>query len=349
MYKIVIAKPGGYKRLEYLEFPDVQPKAGEICIAVQASGVNYADCAVRWGLYESAKRFVGYPITPGFEVAGTIAAIGEGVDGWEIGNKVFAVSFFGGYATRLCVPSHQVWRIPEGWSMAQAAGFPAVFFTAYHALFQQMQLRAGMKILVHSAAGGVGGALLQLGKIAGCEMAGVVGASHKVEAAKTFGADHVIDKSKEDLWKRAEAIAPEGFDVVLDANGVATLMKSWEHVRPTGKIVIYGFHTMLPKKGGRLNWPKLIWGWLRTPRFNPIDLPNQNKSIISFNLSFLFDRKDLVVEGMSDLLRWINEGKIKAPLTRCFPLSEAAEAHKAIESGQSVGKLILESAGEIPS
>ncbi len=346
MHKIVIPKPGGYNRLHYKEFPDVQPAKGEICIEVQASGVNYADCAVRWGLYESAKRFVGYPITPGFEVAGKVAAIGEGVSGWEIGEEVFGVSFFGGYASRLNVPAHQVFRIPEGWSMAQAAGFPAVFFTAYHALFQQMRLKEGMKILVHSAAGGVGGALLQLGKVAGCEMTGVVGASHKVPTAKQYGADHVIDKQTQDLWKEAEAIAPEGFDVVLDANGIATLKQSWAHVRPTGKIVIYGFHTMLPKKGGRLNWPKLIWSWLRTPRFNPIDLPNQNRSIISFNLSFLFNREDLLDEGMSDMLRWIKEGKIKPPVTRCFPLADAAAAHQAIESGQSVGKLILESAGE---
>lgn len=341
MYKIVIPKPGGYDRLQYREVPDVQPQAGEICIAVAASGVNYADCAVRWGLYESAKRFVGYPITPGFEVAGTIAALGADVTGWQVGDPVFAVSFFGGYATRLCVPAHQVWRLPAGWRMDQAAGFPAVFFTAYHALYQQMRLKPGMKILVHSAAGGVGTALLQLGKVAGCEMTGVVGSSHKVETARAAGADHVIDKSTQDLWPEAERIAPEGFDVVLDANGYATLRESWAHVRPTGKLVIYGFHTMLPKSGGRLNWPKLVWGWLKTPRFNPIDLPNQNKSIVSFNLSFLFNRRDLLEEGMADMLRWIGEGKLTPPVTRIFPLAQAAEAHKAIESGQSVGKLIL--------
>ena len=303
--------------------------------------MNYADCAVRWGLYESAKKFVGYPITPGFEFAGKVAALGEGVTGFEVGQDVFGVRLFGSYATQVCVPAHQVRALPKGWSKVQAAGFPAVFFTAYHALFQQQRLRPGMKILVHSAAGGVGTALLQLGKIAGCEMTGVVGSSHKVDTARQFGADHVIDKSTQDLWREAEKIAPEGFDVVLDANGYATLKDSWAHVRPTGKLVIYGFHTMLPKQGGKLNWPKLIWGWIKTPRFNPIDLPNQNKSILSFNLSFLFDRRDLFSEGMDDMLRWIAEGRIQPPATRCFPLKDAAEAHKAIESGQSVGKLIL--------
>lgn len=341
MHKILIPKPGGYHRLEYHEAPDPQPQPGEVCVDVAAAGVNYADCAVRWGLYESAKRFVGYPITPGFEFAGTVAALGEGVTGFQIGQKVFGVRFFGGYASKLCTPAHQVFPMPEGWTAEQAAGFPAVFFTAYHALFQQMRLRPGMKLLVHSAAGGVGTALCQLGRVADCEVTGVVGSSHKVDTAKANGANHVIDKSTQDLWKEAERIAPDGFDVVLDANGYATLKESWEHVRPTGKLVIYGFHTMLPKQGGRLNWPKLIWGWLKTPRFNPIDLPNQNRSIISFNLSFLFNRRDLLEEGMADMLQWIHEGKLKPPTTRTFPLAQAAEAHKAIESGQSVGKLIL--------
>lgn len=341
MHKIVIPKPGGYDRLSYQEFPDVAPVAGEVAVAVEAAGVNYADCAVRWGLYESAKKFVGYPITPGFEFAGKITALGEGVTGWQVGDAVFGVRLFGGYASQLCTPAYQVWPLPQGWSMAEAAGFPAVFFTAYHALYQQMRLKPGMKILVHSAAGGVGTALLQLGKVAGCEMTGVVGSSHKTATAKASGADHVIDKSTQDLWKEAERIAPEGFDVVLDANGYATLRESWAHVRPTGKIVIYGFHTMLPKSGGKLNWPKLVWGWLKTPRFNPIDLPNQNKSIVSFNLSFLFNRRDLLEEGMQDMLRWIAEGKLKPPVTRTFPLAQAADAHKAIESGMSVGKLIL--------
>lgn len=341
MQKIVIHKPGGYSRLQLETHPDPVPAAGEVLVKVAAAGINYADCAVRWGLYESGKKFVGWPITPGFEYAGEVMAVGDSVEKWKQGDTVFGVAFFGAYADRVVVPEHQLFRRPERLTAAEAAGFPAVFITAYHALYQQMRLKPGMKILVHSAAGGVGGALLQLGKIAGCEMTGIVGASHKVETAIKFGADHVIDKSTQDLWKVAEEISPEGFDVVLDANGYTTLKQSWAHVRPTGKIVIYGFHTMLPKKGGRLNWPKLIWGWLKTPRFNPIDLPNQNKSIVSFNLSFLFSRSDLLNEAMDDMLKWIAEGKLQPPVTQTFPLSEVAEAHKHIESGMSVGKLIL--------
>jgi synaptic vesicle membrane protein VAT-1 len=340
-HHIIIPRPGGYSRLQYQPFPTPKPAAGEVAIAVSAAGVNYADSAVRWGLYESAKKFVGYPITPGFEFAGHVTGLGDGVTTHKPGDPVFGVRLFGSYATHLCAPAHQVWPLPQGWTMEQAAGFPAVFFTAYHALFQQMRLKPGMKLLVHSAAGGVGTAILQLARIAGCEVTAVVGSSHKVAAAQSYGPAHVIDKSTQDLWKEAEKFAPEGYDVVLDANGYATLKQSWAHVRPTGKLVIYGFHTMLPKQGGRLNWPKLIWGWLRTPRFNPIDLPNQNKSIISFNLSFLFNRRDLLEEGMQDMLGWIAEGKIQPPIIRTFPLPQAAEAHKAIESGKTVGKLIL--------
>lgn len=341
MRKIIITKPGGYDKLKVEEFPDPKPSEGEILVKIKAAGINYADIAIRWGLYESAKKFVGYPITPGFEYAGKIEAIGEGVEGWAIGEDVFGVSLFGAYAEKIVVPAHQVFRLPRGFSHVEAAGFPAVFATAYHALYQQILLRPKSKILVHSAAGGVGGALLQLGKVRDCMMVGVVGASHKVETAKALGADHVIDKSSQDLWAEAEKISPEGYDVVLDANGYTTLKDSWEHVRPTGKLIIYGFHTMLPRKGGKLNWPKLVWGWLKTPRFNPIDLPNQNKSIVSFNLSWLFGETALMAEGMNDLIGWIEEGKIKPPVVKTFKMEEVAKAHAFIESAQSVGKLIL--------
>jgi NADPH:quinone reductase-like Zn-dependent oxidoreductase len=216
-----------------------------------------------------------------------------------------------------------------------------VFLTAYHGLFQNFALRPNMKILVHSAAGGVGGALLQLGKIAGCGMTGVVGATHKVNAAFDGGAERVIDKSKENLWARAREIAPEGFDVVFDANGPATLKQSYQHLAPAGKLVCYGFHSMLSTYGGVANYFKLIGQYFRVPRWSPLNMTQENKSLIAFNLSFLFHRKDLLQEAMQDLRKWVEEGKIISPPVQPFPLERAADAHRALESGATVGKLIL--------
>lgn len=342
MKKIVIHSPGGYNKLTIESFADPVPGKGEALIEVDAAGVNFADCAVRWGLYESAKKFVGWPITPGFEYSGTVKSLGEGVTKVKVGEKVLGVSLFNAYSTHVIVKQNYVYPVPISFSMEQAAGFPAVFLTAYHALYQQLRLKPGMKILIHSAAGGVGSALLQIGKIAECETAGVVGSTHKVKLAKESGADHVIDKSKQDLWKEAEKIAPEGYDVILDANGVSTLKQSYAHVKASGKLVCYGFHSMLTQNSkGRVNWLKLAFDYLRTPCFNPLNMTNENKSLITFNLSFLFDRVDVFSEAMNDLLSWVDNGKLKAPAVTCFPFEDVAKAHMAIESGQSVGKLIL--------
>lgn len=223
MQKIVIHRPGGYAVLQLEHQPDLTPADDQVVVAVAASGVNYADCCVRWGVYESARQLVGWPITPGFEFAGTVKLVGKNVTRWQVGDPVFGISFFGAYATEVAVPEKHLFPMPSGFTMEQAAGFPAVQLTAYHALFQLVRLPPQARILVHSAAGGVGSALVQLGRAAGFRIAAVVGSAHKVAYVESLGADLVVDKSSEPLWPRVKAWAPEGFDAVLDANGPATL------------------------------------------------------------------------------------------------------------------------------
>jgi NADPH:quinone reductase-like Zn-dependent oxidoreductase len=339
--KVVIHRPGGHARLTLEPLAIPVPKAGEVLVSTEAIGVNYADCVIRMGLYASAKEYVGWPITPGFEFAGTVSAVGEGVADLVPGAKVLGVTRFGGYSTHVVVPRRQLFALPSRLDVAQAAGFPTVFITAYYALFELAHPRPGATVLVHSAAGGVGSALVQLGRIAGCRVVGVVGGPHKVETARAMGADVVIDKSREALWKAAERAAPQGYDVVFDANGVSTLRQSYAHLGATGKLVIYGFHSMLPRKGGRPNWLKLAWDWLRTPRYNPLTLTNDNTSILAFNLSYLFDQRELLAESMARLLGWVEEGRLVAPPVKRFPLDQVAQAHQALESGTTVGKLVL--------
>lgn len=339
--KIVIAKAGSYDRLRVEPIAAPRPGPNEVVIDVRASGVNYADVIVRMGLYASAKELVGWPITPGFEVAGIVRAVGAEVKDLEAGARVFAVTLFGGYASVLAVPRHQVFALPESLDFTQGAALPAVFLTAHFALRFLAHPRPGDRVLVHSAAGGVGGNLVQLAKLDGCEVTGVVGGTHKVEAARALGCDHVIDKSREDLWPRAEQISARGFDVILDANGVATLKGSYEHLRPAGKLVVYGFATMMPKTGGRPNYLKLAADYLRTPRFNPLDLTNQSKSVLAFNLSYLFDRDDILREGMAELATLIAEGQLAPPAVTTYPIDDVARAHRDIESGRTIGKLVL--------
>ncbi len=345
MQKIVIHSPGGYEKLKLEEHPDPTPQGNQVLVKTDGVGVNYADCCVRWGVYESAKQYVGWPITPGFEFSGTVTQVGRDVQSVKVGSQVMGITRFNAYSTHVVVPESQVFQIPQGFNTLEAAGFPAVYMTAYHALFQNIVMRPGMTILVHSAAGGVGSALLQLGRIASCKVVGVVGAPHKVKVAEEFGADVVIDKSTEDLWRAAKIAAPEGYDVILDANGYETLKAGYDHLRPTGKLITYGFHSMLPKSAdeskGKLNFLKLAANYVQTPRFNPIDMCTHNKGIIGFNVSFLFDRLDLIAEGMKNLLYFVSQGKLRAPLVTPYSFQHVSEAHRKIESGSSVGKLVL--------
>lgn len=341
MKKIVIHRAGSFDQLKLEEAPDLVPGPGEVIVSSEAVGVNYADCIVRMGLYESAKKYVGWPITPGFEFAGTVARVAPDVTGFRVGERVLGVTLFSAYASEVRVTPRQLFPLPAGVDMAHAAGFPAVFLTAWYALCDLCRLRPGMKVLVHSAAGGVGGALGQIAKLHDCKAVGVVGSSHKIDSAKAHGFDVVIDKSREDLWSRARDAAPEGYDVVLDANGVSTLGQSYAHVRPTGRLVIYGFHSMMSKSGGRPNYAKLAVDWLRTPRFNPLTLTNDNKSVMAFNLSYLFEEQHLLAEGMTLLLDWLKVGKVRPHEVETFSFTDVARAHERIETGKTVGKLVL--------
>lgn len=341
MRKVVIHRAGGYERLQIEDAAAPVPGAGEVRVDVSAIGVNYADCVIRMGLYASAKEYVGWPITPGFEVAGVVSAIGAGVDGWALGQSVIAVTRFGGYAGQVCVPAAQVFTPPAGLSTAEAAGLPTIFLTADHALHTLARAGRGEWVLVHAAAGGVGSALVQLAARAGCRVVGVVGGAHKVAAARALGAELVIDRSQPGLWEQARRAAPAGFAAIFDANGVSTLRSSYQHLAPAGRLVVYGFHSMLPRQGGRPNYLKLAIDYVRTPWFSAMDLVNHNKSVLGFNLSYMFHREDLLREAMARILGGFAEGALRMPAVATYPLEAVAQAHADLESGTTVGKLVL--------
>lgn len=204
---ISISAPGGYDKLEYKPLNDGKyteganigltriPEEDLVVVKTYACGVNYADVCIRWGLYESAKQFVGWPITPGFEFSGKIISKGSNVHHFEVGQNVFGVSLFGAYSEMIRVPAKQIFPLPEKLDKYEAAGFPAVSLTAWYGMFELARPRPGSCVLVHSAAGGVGSTLVQLGKIAGCIVVGVVGGSHKVELLQQLG------KCMRNVWK----------------------------------------------------------------------------------------------------------------------------------------------------
>lgn len=343
--RIVIRKAGSYSALELEQYSPQRPKNDEVSIKVFAAGVNYADCVIRMGLYKSANELHGYPITPGFEVAGEVTAIGADVTRFQVGDRVIGITLFGGYCSQICITQEQVFECPANVDYAVAAGIPTVYLTAWFALHHLAHIQADDKILVHSGAGGVGLAALQLINRANAQGIAVVGASHKINVAKEYAAKDVIDKSSDDLWAQARQLQPDGYDSILDPNGYSTLQDSYANLAPLGKLVIYGFHSMLPKSSsassGRPNYLSLARDWLRTPRFNPLDMTADNKSVMAFNLSFLSSRAELMRKAMDDILQGIASKHLKPLPVKQYPLESAADAQRALESAQTTGKLVL--------
>lgn len=339
--RVRIKSSGSYEKLLIEEAPIPILKSNQLLIECRACGVNFADCCVRMGVYRSAKVYEGWPITPGFEVSGIIKEIGSQVEGFSIGQKVIGITRFGGYASHITLDSKQVFPLPETMSFSEGAAFPAIFLTADYGLLCLANPKEGETLLIHSAAGGVGSALIQLGKMAGCRVIGVVGASHKIDAARALGADAVIDKSNGSLWQQAEQLSPQGYDIILDPNGPETLKQSYQHLSLGGRLVVYGFHTLLSKGRGTPNWFKILWGYFRSPSFDPMQMTTDSKSVLAFNLSYFFDRTHFLAEEMEKLLRWFKEGKIHLPKIEEFPFGQVQNAHKVLESGQTTGKIVL--------
>ena len=339
MKRVLIRKPGGHDALEFIEEADPEAGIGQVRVSVRAIGVNYADVVVRMGYYDAATKDM-YPMTPGFEFSGTVDALGEGVTKFKKGDRVLGFTRFGAYTTSIVVSERQIYPCPENWDFADCAAFPGVYITAYHGLFKVAKVEPGEMVLIHSAAGGVGTALLQLAHIAGCKTVAVVGAPHKLKVCEDLGAMAVIDRSTQDIWTESEKIVPKGYDVIFDPNGVSTPKKGFEHLALGGRLVIYGFAEILPRGKGRPNLKSLI-NYFRVPKFSPLTMTTTNRAVMGFNVVFLFHKIELPQESMVKMLQWIKEGRIqKVPITT-FPFEKVADAHRAIESGTTTGKLVL--------
>ncbi|MFA5140266.1 MAG: zinc-binding dehydrogenase [Elusimicrobiota bacterium] len=323
MRRIVVKKPGGHEALELVESPDPVPGPGQVLVRVKNAGVNYADCLVRMGLYSAAKGL--YPVAPGFEFAGSIDD-----------EPVFGITRFGAYSDRVAVPKEQIWPCPEGWSPADCAALPATALTAYHGLMEVARVRPGETVLIHSAAGGMGCALVQMCRILGLKSIAVVGSRAKVRLPEQLGADRVLVRSSK-LWSEVE----EGVDVIFDANGVSTLRPGFEHLAPNGRLVVYGFAEMLPRAQATPSLLRLLWNRARVPSFSPLELTAGNKTVAGFNVVHLFHRIGLARKAMSDILAWIRDGKYKKVPVKTFPAEQAGKAHQELESGRTVGKLVL--------
>ena len=338
MRQIWISKAGGPESLVVKEAPDPAPKAGEIRIRVEASGVNFADILGRMGIYPDCPPI---PVVVGYEVGGRVDAVGAGVDPGWVGRNVFAVTRFGGYSDVICVPESHVFVRPPGMSAAEGAAIPVNYLTAWQLVVVMGALKPYETMLVHSAGGGVGIAATQIAKFIGAKVIGTASGS-KHERLKAFGADHLIDYRRQDFEARAREITKgHGVELILDAVGGDSLKKGYRLLAPTGRLGMFGVSSAVNAK--RRDLLNVFRTLANTPwfLFTPLALLNANKGVFGVNLGHMWHEIGRMRMWMDDLLDLWSKGVMKPQIDRVFTFDEAPLAHHYIQDRKNLGKVIL--------
>jgi len=334
--QVVIPRYGPPEVLALREAPDPAPGDGEIRIAVSAAGVNFADILARLGLYPDAPK---PPVVVGYEVSGVVDAVGTGSTRLSAGDRVVALTRFGGYADRVVVPEWMAFPLPAGIDANVAAAVPVNYTTALVALYQMSNLAAGETVLIHGAGGGVGIAATQLARLRGATVIGTASAA-KHDAIRRHGVQHAIDYRTADVVAEVKRLTNgRGVDVVLDPIGGRSFADSYRLLAPLGRLVMYGVSSIAP--GERRSLWRAVTTLMRMPRFKPLSLMNRNRGVFGLNLGHLWDERGKLVEAMTLLVADVAAGRLQPVVARTFPLDRAAEAHRFVQSRSNIGKVIL--------
>lgn len=324
MTAIEITEPGGPDVLKPVSRPMPMPGAGEVLIEVKAAGINRPDVLQRMGQYPPPP---GAPDLPGLEVAGRVAMIGLGVHHLKVGDEVCALVTGGGYATYCVAPEPQCLPVPNGFSMVEAAALPETFFTVWTNLFERGQLKPGETVLIHGGSSGIGTTAIQLAKALGAhQVFATAGSRDKCQACEKLGASRCIDYKREDFVKVVkEMTGNRGVDVILDMVGGDYIQKNISAAAVDGRIVYIAF----------LRGPEAA------VNFTPMML--KRLTITGSTLRARTVEQKASIAGPLRRVVWplLDQGKVKPVIFRTFPLHQAADAHRLMESSQHVGKIVL--------
>jgi NADPH:quinone reductase-like Zn-dependent oxidoreductase len=337
MRSIWITRWGGPEVLEVREGPDPAVGPGQVRVRVHAAGLNFAEVMARQGMYPDAPKA---PCVVGYEAAGVVDAVGEGVTELEPGMRVFALSRFGAHASMISVPARQVVPMPEGMSFEEGAALPVNYITAYHMLFRVANVRPGERVLVHMAAGGVGLAVLQLCRTVPEVVTFGTASVSKHGVLREEGCTYPIDYRTQDYEAEVRRLTGDkGVDVVLDALGGKDWKKGFRLLRPMGRLVAFGFANMASgEKRSLLHMARQALG---IPLFTPLSLMGENRVVAGVNIGHLWGEVEVLREEMDALCALYREGKIKPHIDAVFRFDQAAEAHLRIQDRKNVGKVVL--------
>jgi synaptic vesicle membrane protein VAT-1 len=332
---------GGPEVLDVQERPDPPVGPGEVRIAVRAAGINFADTMARVGLYPDAPK---PPCVLGYEVAGEIESVGEGVTELQPGRRVMAGTRFGGQAELVTVPADQALPLPDRLDFAQGAAFPVNYGTAYAAAVLMGGLRKGDRILVHAAAGGVGIAATQVARNVGAEIFGTASAS-KHEAIRAQGVAHPIDYRTQDFEAEVMSLTGgEGVDVIIDAQGPTSFRKDYRLLRAGGRLVMFGLSEA--SKGSARSIPAAMKSLVRMPLatmpwWKSLSMMNENKSVAGLNMLHWWEREGQLDRVTEPLIEDLEAGRLEPVVGATFPFDRAGEAHEFIAQRRNVGKVVL--------
>ena len=341
MKAVVLTGTGGPEVLRVQERPDPPVGPGQLRIAVRAAGINFADTLARVGLYPDAPKT---PCVLGYEVAGEIETVGEGVSGHRVGDRVVAGTRFGGQAELVTIPAEQALPLPERLSFEQGAAFPVNYGTAYAALVMMGGMRQGDRVLIHAAGGGVGISATQLARNAGAEIFGTASPG-KHEAIRAQGVTHPIDYRGQDFEAEVMRLtAGEGVDLVIDALGPTSFRKDYRLLRPGGRLVMYGLSEN--SDAGARNIPATLKSLAKMPLatmpwWKSLMLMNENKGVFGLNMLKWWDREGNLDRVTAPLMADLEEGRLEPVVAEAFPFERAGEAHEFIAQRRNVGKVVL--------
>jgi NADPH:quinone reductase-like Zn-dependent oxidoreductase len=333
----VLPRHGGPEVFEIQNRPEPSIGPGRVRIRVRAAGINFADLMARQGLYPDAPDL---PAVLGYEVAGEVDEVGDDVSSFKPGDRVMAACRFGGYAELVAVRERDLIALPEDWSFEEGAALPVVYGTAYASLVSFGNLRSGERLLIQSAAGGVGIAATQIGKLLGAEIYGTASAS-KHDAIRGFGVQHAIDYRDKDFADEVRRIAGEEapLDLIVDGIGAKSWKDGYKLLRPGGRLVMIGASSFV--SGEKRNLPRAAVNMAKVPRFNPIKMASESKSVIGLNMLRLWDARGSLDEWTEPLGQWLDQGLLRPVVSEAFPLERVADAHRYMGERKNVGKVVL--------
>ena len=342
MRAVVITRHGPPEALQVEERPDPPVGPGEVRIAVKAAGINFADTLARLGLYPGAPKV---PCVVGYEVAGEIESVGEGVDSHQIGDRVIAGTRFNGQAELVTVVADQAFPLPEKLSFEEGAAFPVNYATAYAALVIMGGVKERERVLIHAAAGGVGTAATQIARGIGAEIFGTASAS-KHDAIRKQGVEHAIDYRSMDFGDEVLRITGgDGLDVIMDALGPTSFRKDYRLLRPGGRLIMYGLSDVQSGSGKR-DIPAALRSLVRMPLatmpwWKSLGVMNENKGVFGLNMLAWWDREGSLDRVTEPLIAALAKGELQPVVAETFPFERAADAHRFIAERKNVGKVVL--------